>query len=120
MVGAWSVGCPGGRTDWLRHCSGYRSRHWSCYSPRLLSVEAGGLLGWRAPAGAFSWSLSGLALLLAATAGHAFYLRPEPWTAHVSLTAFGALLLAILLDLAIPLVWVPLVVALWAGGLLLG
>ncbi|MEZ5601156.1 MAG: hypothetical protein R3F36_09330, partial [Candidatus Competibacteraceae bacterium] len=87
---------------------------------RLLSVEAGGLL-WDGALrlGHSSWALSGLALLLAATAGHAFYLRPEPWTAHVSLTAFGALLLAILLDLAIPLVWVPLVVALWAGGLLL-
>ncbi|MCB1825660.1 MAG: hypothetical protein KDJ54_14185 [Candidatus Competibacteraceae bacterium] len=87
---------------------------------RLISVEAGGLL-WD---GAFrleqsSWSLSGLALLLAATAGHAFRLRPEPLTMHVSLTAFGALLLAILLDLAMPLVWAPLVVALWAGGLLL-
>jgi hypothetical protein len=87
---------------------------------RLLSVEAGGLL-WDGALrlGHSSWTLSGLALLLAATAGHAFYLRPEPWTAHVLLTALGALLLAILLDLAMPLVWVPLVVALWAGGLLL-
>ncbi len=87
---------------------------------RLLLVEAGGLL-WD---GAFrlehsSWSLSGLALLLAATAGHAFRLRPEPLTAHVLLTALGALLLGILLDLAAPLVWAPLGVALWAGGLLL-
>jgi hypothetical protein len=87
---------------------------------RLLLVEAGGLL-WD---GAFllersSGSLTGLALLLAVTAGHAFRLRPEPLTAHVLLTALGALLLAGLLDLAAPLVWLPLVAALWDGVLLL-
>jgi hypothetical protein len=87
---------------------------------RLLSVEAGGLL-WD---GAFllerlSWPLTGLALLLAATAGHAFRLRPERLTAQVLLAALGAAVLAALLDLAVPLVWLPLVVALWDGALLL-
>ena len=87
---------------------------------RLLLVEAGGLL-WD---GAFllersGWMLTGLALLLAATAGHAFRLRFEPLTAHLWLTALGALLLAILLDLSAPLVGLPLAVALWNGVLLL-
>ena len=87
---------------------------------RLLLVEAGGLL-WD---GAFllersPWVLTGLALLLAATAGHAFRLRSEPLTAHVLLTALGATLLAVLLDLGAPLVGLPLAVALWDGALLL-
>ena len=87
---------------------------------RLLLLEAGGLL-WD---GAFllersAWALTGLALLLAATAGHAFRLRPERLTAHVLLAALGATMLAVLLDLAVPLVWLPLVMALWDGVLLL-
>ncbi|MDS4042237.1 MAG: hypothetical protein RKP20_13775, partial [Candidatus Competibacter sp.] len=87
---------------------------------RLLLVESGGLL-WD---GAFRLersfgSLSGLALLAAATVGHAFRLRPERLTAHLLLAALGALLLAVLLDLAVPLVWLPLVVALWNSALLL-
>ena len=87
---------------------------------RLLLVEAGSLL-WD---GAFllersPWGLTGLALLLAATAGHAFRLRPEPLTAHVLLTALGATWLAVLLDLGAPLVELPLAVALWNGVLLL-
>jgi hypothetical protein len=87
---------------------------------RLLSMEAGGLL-WD---GAFrlersAWALTGLALLLAATAGHAFRLRPEPLTAQVLLAALGATLLATVLDLGVPLVGLPLVVALWNGALLL-
>ena len=87
---------------------------------RLLLMEAGGLL-WD---GAFLlerslWGLTGLALLLAMTAGHAFRLRPEPLAAHVLLTALGATLLAILLDLGAPLVELPLAVALWNGALLL-
>ncbi len=87
---------------------------------RLLLLEAGGLL-WD---GAFllersAWALTGLALLLAATAGHALRLRIELLTAHVFLAALGAMVLAILLDLAMPLVWLPLVVALCDGALLL-
>ncbi len=87
---------------------------------RFLLMEAGGLL-WD---GAFRlersvWALTGLALLLAATAGHAFRLRPAPLTAHVLLTALGATLLAALLDLGVPLVGLPLAVALWNGALLL-
>ncbi len=87
---------------------------------RLLLLEAGGLL-WD---GAFllersSWALTGLALLLAATAGHAFRRRPELLTAHVLLAAFGATMLAALLDGAAPLVGLPLAVALWNGALLL-
>ncbi len=87
---------------------------------RLLSIEAGGLL-WD---GAFllersAWSLTGLALLLAATAGHAFRLRPALLTAHVSLAALGSAVLAVLLDGAVPLVGLPLVVALGNGALLL-
>jgi hypothetical protein len=87
---------------------------------RLLLVEAGGLL-WD---GAFllersAWALTGLALLLAATAGHAVWLRPEPSTVHVLLAGLGATVLAVLLDLAMPLVWLPLGVVLWDGALLL-
>ncbi len=87
---------------------------------RLLLLEVGGLM-WD---GAFllersAWMLTGLALLLAATAGHAFWLRTEPLTAHVFLAALGAMVLAALLDLAVPLVWLPLGVALWNGTLLL-
>ncbi|MDS4057436.1 MAG: hypothetical protein RKP73_02530, partial [Candidatus Contendobacter sp.] len=87
---------------------------------RFLLMEAGGLL-WD---GAFrlersAWALTGLALLLAATAGHAFRLRPAPLTAHVLLTALGATMLAALLDLGAPLIGLPLAVALWDGALLL-
>ncbi len=87
---------------------------------RLLLVEAGGLL-WD---GAFLlersvWALTGLALLLAATAGHAFRLRSEPLTVQVLLAALGATMLAALLDLDVPLVGLPLAVALWDGALLL-
>jgi len=88
---------------------------------RLLLVEAGGLL-WD---GAFrlerslSWSLSGVTLLLAVTTGHAFRLRSTPLTAHTLLLALGALIPAVLLDVAAPLVWLPLAAALWHGALLL-
>ena len=87
---------------------------------RLLSLEGGGLL-WD---GAFlversAWALTELVLLLTVTAGHAFRLRPKLLTAHVLLAALGAMVLAVLLDLAMPLVLLPLVVALWNGALLL-
>ncbi|MDG4594945.1 MAG: hypothetical protein P9F75_04505 [Candidatus Contendobacter sp.] len=87
---------------------------------RVLLLEAGGLL-WD---GAFrlersAWALTGLALLLAATAGHAFRLRPAPLTAHVLLVALGMTALAAWLDLSAPLVGLPLAVALWDGALLL-
>ncbi|MFO1424162.1 MAG: hypothetical protein U1F70_11010 [Candidatus Competibacteraceae bacterium] len=87
---------------------------------RLLLLEAGGLL-WD---GAFrlersAWALTGLALLLAATAGHAFRLRPELLAAHVLLTALGMAALAAWLDLSAPLVGLSLAVALWNGALLL-
>lgn len=87
---------------------------------RLLLVEAGGLL-WD---GAFrlersAWTLTGLATLLAVTTGHAFWLRPVPWTAQALLTALGATLLAALLDWGVPLVGLPLAAALWNGVLLL-
>ena len=87
---------------------------------RLLLIEAGGLL-WD---GAFllersGWTLTGLTLLLVTTAGHAFRLRTEPLAAHVLLAALGAAVLAVLLDGAVPLVGLPLVVALWNGALLL-
>ena len=85
----------------------------------LWLTEAGGLLrgealGLGRPAGL----LSALALLLAATAGHAFRLRPEPLPAQVLLTALGAMVPAVLIDLAVPLVWLPLVVVLWNAALL--
>ncbi|WP_295450480.1 hypothetical protein [uncultured Thiodictyon sp.] len=86
----------------------------------LLLVEAGDLL--RAAVVDFGrpvgW-LSGLALLLAATASHAWRLRPGPLTAQVLLMALTATVVAILLDLRVPLLWLPLVAALWNGVLLL-
>ena len=87
---------------------------------RLVLIEAGGLL-WD---GAFrlersAWALTRLALLLAVTVGHAFRWRMDLVTAHVLLTALGAMVLAVLLDLSMPLVWLPLAVALWDGALLL-
>jgi len=60
-----------------------------------------------------------VALLLAATAGHAFKLRPESPQAHVLLLAMQAVAVAIGLKLALPLAWLPLTVALWDGALLL-
>ena len=87
---------------------------------RLLWVEAGGLL-WD---GAFrlthsSGALTGLALLLAATAAHAGWLRRTRLTVHVLLAALATVVLAILLDSATPLFGLPLAVALWDGALLL-
>ncbi|WP_295393240.1 hypothetical protein [uncultured Thiodictyon sp.] len=86
----------------------------------LLLVEAADWL----PAVAFGWGrpvgwLSGLALLLAATAGHAWRLRPGPLTAQVLLIALAATVAAILRDLMLPPIWLPLAVALWDGVLLL-
>lgn len=86
----------------------------------LLWLEASALL-WdsvlaRAPS---SERLTGFALLLAATAGHAGWLRPARVTAHVLVLALSAAGLAVWLELAMPLPWLPLAVALWHGGLLL-
>ncbi|QQS54896.1 MAG: hypothetical protein IPM89_03390 [Candidatus Competibacteraceae bacterium] len=82
----------------------------------LLALEFG--LLWSSLAG-LSWLLTGSALLLAATAGHACTLRLERWPAQVLLTALGAVVLAVLLDLAVPPSGLPLAVALWNAVLLL-
>jgi hypothetical protein len=65
------------------------------------------------------WGLVGVALLLAATAGHAFKLRPDSPQAHVLLVALQAVAVAIWFKLGLAPVWLPLAVALWAGALLL-
>ena len=71
------------------------------------------------PAARESWALSGSALLLAATAGHAFWLRADGLTAQALLVGLGLTVLAALLDGAAPLAWLPLALALWNGALLL-
>ncbi|MEI2772270.1 MAG: hypothetical protein V9G98_16575 [Candidatus Competibacter sp.] len=77
-------------------------------------------LFWSAPmAESASWGVVGVALLLVATAGHAFRLRPESPQAHVLLLAMQAVAVAIGLKLALPPAGLPLTVALWAGALLL-
>lgn len=70
-------------------------------------------------AGSAPWGLVGVALLLAATAAHAFWRRPESPQAHVLLLASQAVAVAIWLKLGLSPVWLPLAVALWAGALLL-
>jgi len=62
---------------------------------------------------------SPLALLLAATAAHAVWRRPEQLTAQVLLAALAVTVPTLLHDLAIPLAWLPLGLALWCGVLLL-
>ncbi len=75
-------------------------------------------LSWPPLAG-LPWPLTGSALLLAATAGHACTLRLERWSVQVLLTALGAVILAVLLDLAVPPAGWLLAVALWNAVLLL-
>ncbi len=84
----------------------------------LLMLEFA-LLWQLAPAVNLSWPLTVSALLLAATAGHAFKLRPGKLSAQVLLLALGAAVVAALLDVAVPLIWLPLAVVAWHGALLL-
>ena len=85
---------------------------------QLLMLEFA--LLWRlTPAVNLSWPLTVSALLLAATAGHAFKLRPGKLSAQVLLLALGAAVVAALLDFAAPLIWLPLAVVVWDGALLL-
>ena len=74
---------------------------------------------WSSPLVGLPWPLTGSALLLAATAGHACALRLERLPAQVLLTALGAVVLAVMLDLAVPPAGLPLAVALWNAVLLL-
>lgn len=74
--------------------------------------------GWPSPQPAPS-GLILAALLLTATAGHAFYLRAKALQAHGVLLALMALLGSLFLEAALPLLWVPPVLALWNGALLL-
>jgi hypothetical protein len=77
-------------------------------------------LFWSAPAAELApWGLVGVALLLAATAGHALKRRPEAPQAHVLLLALQAVAVAIWFKLRLPLAWLPPAVALWDGALLL-
>ena len=77
-------------------------------------------LFWSAPAAEPApWGLVGVALLLAATAGHALKRRPEAPQAHVLLLALQAVAVAIWFKLRLPLAWLPPAVALWDGALLL-
>jgi len=86
----------------------------------LLWLEASALVwdgAWvRAPS---SGRLTGFAILLAATAGHTGWLRPVRVTAHVLVLALSAAGLAVWLELAMPLPWLPLAAALWHSVLLL-
>ena len=85
---------------------------------RLWVLEIG--LFWVAsPAEPASWRLVGVALLLAASAGHGFKIRPTRLPAHSLLLALPAVIAAVLLALAPSPVWLPLLVALWDGALLL-
>ncbi len=68
---------------------------------------------------AVSAPLIGLAILLTATASHACILRPGPLSIQIVLLALSATVVAVLLNSAVPLVWLPLVVVIGHGGLLL-
>jgi hypothetical protein len=86
---------------------------------QLVLLEFNLLWGWTPPLESGFWPLTGSAALLAATAGHAVVRRSDALTAQVLVTALGAVLGAILLDLRAPLAVLPLVAAGWAGALLL-
>ena len=86
---------------------------------QLVLLEFNLLWGWVPPLESGFWPLTGSAALLAATAGHAVVRRSNTSTAQVLLTALGAVIVAVLLDLSAPLAVLPLVVAGWAGALLL-
>lgn len=85
---------------------------------RLGWLEIGLLWVGASPAEPLPWTLAGVASLLAATAGHAFKLRPAWPQAQASLLALHGVVVAVSLNLAVPLVWLPLVAALWNGVLL--
>ena len=85
---------------------------------RLGWLECGLFWRWALPEPAL-WGLIAATLLLTATAGHAFHLRPKTLQAHGVLLALVLLLAAIFLKLALPLPWMPLVLACWNGALLL-
>ncbi|CDH44654.1 hypothetical protein [Candidatus Contendibacter odensensis] len=85
---------------------------------QLLMLELALLWAWM-PATHLTGSLTVSAVLLAATAGHAFNRHPEKLSAQVLLLALGAAVVAVLLDLAVPLIWLPLTVVIWNGALLL-
>lgn len=63
--------------------------------------------------------LTWLALLLAITAAHALRSWSVPLVAQLLLIALAAILLALVLDLGLPLDWLPLVAALWYSALVL-
>mgnify|MGYP001295621840 CR=1 FL=1 len=86
---------------------------------QLVLLEFNLLWGWMPPLESRFWPLTGSAVLLAATAGHAVVRRPDTFTAQVLLAALGAVLVAVLLDLRAPLAVLPLVAAGWTGALLL-
>jgi hypothetical protein len=86
---------------------------------QLALLEFNLLWGWTPPLESGFWPLTGSAVLLAATAGHAVVRRSDTSTVQVLLAALGAVLGAALLDLRVPLTVLPLVVAGWAGALLL-
>jgi hypothetical protein len=86
---------------------------------RLWWVESALLWAGMSPSEQSPWALAGIALLLAATAGHACKIRPEWPQAQILLLALPAVVVAVLLDLALPSAWLPLAVALWDGILLL-
>ncbi|MBK7541024.1 MAG: hypothetical protein IPI57_04255 [Candidatus Competibacteraceae bacterium] len=65
------------------------------------------------------WELVAVTFLLAATAGHAFWLRRRWPQAHGLLLASFVLAGAVFLMLRLAPVWLPLAVALWDGALLL-
>ncbi len=85
----------------------------------LVLLEFNLLWGWTPPLESGFWPLTGSAALLAATAGHAVVCRSAALTAQVLLTALGAVIVAVLLDLSASLAVLPLVVAGWGGTLLL-
>lgn len=84
----------------------------------LLRIEAQALLGLvifhREMANGL---LTGWALLLALTAAHAYWLSSVPIIAHSMMAAFGAVWLAIALDLALPPAWLPWFFAMWYATL---
>ncbi|MCC9000779.1 MAG: hypothetical protein LM522_15035, partial [Candidatus Contendobacter sp.] len=83
-----------------------------------LMLEFSMLWAWM-PAANLSGTLTGSALLLAVTAGHAFKLCPGKLSAQILLLALGAAVIAALLDLAVPPIWLPLAVVASNGALLL-
>ncbi len=83
----------------------------------LCVVEIG--LFWAWSAETVPWLLVGAAALVAVTAAHAFTRRPQVWQAQVLLLALQAVIGAVILKLAPSRLWLPLLVALWDGVLLL-